>query len=79
MSDQKPPLSYRDPSVERTHEKNVPPSLASQRVDVIGSIVICCVVGALVDRAFASWPWGFLIFTTLGFAIAVVNERRRKK
>jgi F0F1-type ATP synthase assembly protein I len=70
-------ISYRIPGEAREAPKKTRlTSDKSRKVDLIGSIIISGIVGALIDRAFQTAPYGFLVSLILGSTIAYLNFRR---
>lgn len=84
MSDEHDNVSYRPEGLKRTAPlKSDPPRGERLGPDFIASIVICGIVGALVDRAFQTAPWGFLLMLALGIGVGIGNwltmRRKRQK
>ena len=65
-------LSYRIDGAERKPptKSDLPPG-QRMGVDFVGSIVISGVVGALIDRAFDTSPWGLLGMVFFGFGTGI--------
>lgn len=76
-------ISYRAPGSERkTPVKSDPPPDKRTGIDFITSVIVCGVVGALIDRAFGTFPRWFLIMGFLGIGGGMWNvwqSRRRGK
>jgi F0F1-type ATP synthase assembly protein I len=67
-------ISYRLPGLERkVPTKSDLPLDQGMGIDFIVSIVVCSIVGALFDRAFKTFPLGFIIMCLLGGVMGALN------
>ncbi len=44
--------------------------------ELVGGVVVGAGLGWLIDRGLGIAPWGFIVFTLLGFAAGVLNVMR---